>query len=176
MNIRRLGIIAAVLAVSILGAELTLSVLRQRDIDIAVRLDGPPPRAANAAVEGETTPAPGDEQSAVGSLLVSPEAAVVVDITWRYRIGPRFPITTLRAEISDGAGEIVSADEFTIDCASADSLQCDGAEPLTLRFGALDGEGEAAAWPIGAYTLRVTRAFAGIAPATLVDRPVIVAE
>lgn len=176
LNVRRLGIIAAVLAVSIFGVELTLSVLRQRSIDITVRADGPTPSAARSAVEGSATPAPGEAQSDVGSLLVSPEGAVVVEVAWRYRIGPRFPVTVLRAEITDGAGQIVAAEEFTIDCDGAGSLQCDGEKPLNLRFGAQGGAGDARPWPVGAYTLRVTRAYAGIAPTTLVDRPVVVAQ
>lgn len=176
LNVRRLGMIAAVLAVSIFGVELTLSVLRQRSIDINVRAEGPPPSVSGAAVEGVAAPAPGEARSDAGSLLVSPGGAVVVDVAWRYRIGPRFPVTTLRAEITDSAGRIIAAGQFTIDCEGAGSLQCEGQQPLSLRFGAQDGGGESGPWPIGAYTLRVTRAYAGIAPMTLVDRPVIVAE
>jgi hypothetical protein len=176
LNIRRLGIIAVVLAVSIFGVELALSVLRERSISINVRAEGTPPSVASAAVEGDAPPAPGEAQSDVGSLLVSPQGAVVVDIVWRYRIGPRFPITTLRAEVADGEGQIVAAEQFTIDCAGSGSMQCDGEMPLILRFGVRDGEGEAGAWPVGAFTLRVMRTYAGIAPTTLVDRPVIVAE
>ncbi|MCC7207676.1 MAG: hypothetical protein IT323_10230 [Anaerolineae bacterium] len=179
MSVRRLAIIAVVLAVSIFGIELGLSVLRQRTIDVVVRVEGPPSSVASEAVAGNATPMPGEPASAVGSLLVSPPGIVIVDVAWRYRIGPRFPVTTLRAEISDGAGVVVASDELTITCETAGSLQCDGDQPLTLRFGSLDagaGGDTASLWPVGEYTLRVTRAFAGISPATLVNRPVIVAE
>ncbi len=179
MSVRRLAIIAVVLAVSIFGVELVLSVLRQRTLDVVVRVEGPPPSVASEAVVGSPTPVPGEPASAVGSLLVSPQGIVIVDVAWRYRIGPRFPITILRAEISDSLGAVVASDELTINCDAAGSLQCDGDHPLALRFGNLDvGEGGDAAslWPVGEYRLRVTRSFAGISPATLVDRPVIVAE
>ena len=162
---KRLGLYVFLIAAVIISVELALSVLRQRTIDIHIRVEGAPPAGAAASMAGGA-----DE----GTLIVGTTATVVVDLDWTYRIGPRFPITIIRAEVQDANGEVVAETEYTIDCSLAGSLQCDGSHPLILAFDAPNDT--RAPWPVGNYALHVTRAYVGIAPIELVTRQMQVAN
>jgi len=100
---------------------------------------------------------------------------LVTTIQWTYRIGPRFPVTTIRAAVQDESGKTVAATSHTIQCGS-DALSCVGDTPLALTFGVVDGAGTATQWPIGRYTVTVTRTYAGVenAPSVLTARPLTV--
>lgn len=168
---KRAGLIAFLLITFILILEITLSALRNRTIEIAFRVEGEIPQAAAAP---NATPAPG-QAPAQDVLFLAPSSALVTTVQWTYRIGPRFPVTTIRATVQDEGGNTVAAASHTIQC-GADALSCVGDTPLALAFGVIDGAGSAAQWPIGRYTVTVTRTYSGVenSPALLTERSLAV--
>lgn len=167
---KRAGLIAFGLVALILVIEVTLSALRVRAIDISFRVDGErPPTAAQ-----NPTPAP-DQPTGPETLYLAPSSDLVMEVRWTYTIGPRFPVTTIRAEMHDDAGKMVSAASHVITCGES-ALQCEGDTPVTLAFGVVNGAGQDAQWPVGRYTVTVTRAYAGVSgsPVQLVQRSIAV--
>ncbi len=168
---KRAGLIAFVLIAFILTLEITLSALRNRTIEIVFHVEGEIPQVAAVP---EATPAP-DQPTATEVLFIGPSSTLVTTIQWTYHIGPRFPVTTIRAAVQDESGKTVAATSHTIQCGS-DALSCVGDTPLALTFGVVDGAGTATQWPIGRYTVTVTRTYAGVenAPSVLTARPLTV--
>jgi hypothetical protein len=148
----------------IFAVELGLSLFRVRMVTATVRAEGPAPAGLERPA-GQPTP----EAETGGSVRISPEGYVVVDAAWQYRIGPRFPTTTVRAQITDEAGTVVASDAHTFTC-EGDTLNCTGNHTFSLRYGLQDGAGSAQTWPVGTYTVQVTRANTDRTSAVVVAR------
>jgi hypothetical protein len=155
---KRVGLFLFVLCAGILGIELALSVLRQRNIGLDIRAEGPRPAINTSAQPSNGQATPEAASAPGGSVYITPEGSVVVDVTWSYRIGPRFPLTTVRADIVDDKGEAVSSAAHTFEC-GGDTLVCEGKQALTLQYGEKDGQGAAQPWPVGTYALHVVRIY-----------------
>jgi hypothetical protein len=170
---KRAGLLVLLLAGSIISTELLLSVLRQRNINVDIRVEGKPPASM------VSTPAPQPQNTAApqaGTLYMAPDGSLVVNVIWSYRIGPKFPVTAVRAAVQDKSGDIVASAVYTITCETATSLLCEGQQPLALHFGEKDEAGQPTPWPVGSYTLQVTQASGGLIPLPLVERPIRVAN
>lgn len=175
MVVKRIGLIFVVAVVAVIVIEGALSILRSRDITAIVSVDGPPvENLPTAEASAGATPDP----AAVTALIMSDKGNVLVEVGWVYRIGPKFARTLIRAEAINDKKEVVAAEEFTVDCGTA-TLQCEGSTILTLNFGRLTtatAEPVSGEWSAGEYTIRVTRAFAGLATAIVTEQTVIVFE
>ncbi len=170
---KRAGLLVLILAGTIISVELVLSVLRQRNISIDIHIEGKPP----ASLVGTPTPqAPNNAASQAGTLYMAPDGSLVVNVIWTYRIGPRFPVTDVRATVQDKGGNTVASSAYTITCETATSLLCEGQQPLALHFGQTEDVNQPAAWPTGSYTLEVTQASGGLNPVSLVERSLQVAN
>ncbi len=171
---KRLGLIAAIMAVLVFGTEGILSLLRQRNIDVTLQVETSlplaTPDATQQAAGGPATPA---AQGANSTLVIDPNGRVLVAVRWDYKIRPTFPHTLIRAEALDQSGNIVASDKYAIDCGSA-SLNCSGSTSLALAFGVQEQNGVKTAWPAGPYTVQVTRAFTELNTTILVRRPLTV--
>lgn len=172
---KRAGLLLVIACAGILGIELALSVLRQRVIAVEVRPEGPLPAVEVQTQPGNGAAIPEVGAEGVGSVRIAPEGGVSVDITWTYRIGPRFPVTTIRAEIVDDQGQTVASEAYTFECVG-DSLNCAGQRAFTLRYGVREGQGAAQPWPVGSYSLQVTRTYQGARAERLTVRPVQVID
>ena len=178
---KRLGLLALLFCLGVISIEGLLAILRQRTIILAFRTEGSQPTVVVATPQPGAptiTPSPEGAQpddTNSGSILIATDGAVIIDVHWEYRIGPRFPVTIVQAQVHNTSGDIVAADKYTITCGS-DTMACTGERALTLRFGVRESTGTQATWPVGSYTLTVTRTFAGANTETLTERPLIVAE
>jgi hypothetical protein len=165
---RRLGIAALVAAALVFGIEGILTILRQRNINVVIKVEDAQGVVVAPATESAATP---DPQSDSSTLILDPDGRVVVNVRWDYKIGPRFPRTFVRAEALDQAGKVVAADRYTIDCGAA-SLECTGTTSMTLEYGVVEKAGTRATWPPGDYVVRVTRAFTELSSTLLVQQPI----
>jgi hypothetical protein len=168
VTIKRLGLAVVVVGMLVFGAEGILSVLRQRTIDVIVQV------ADSASATPAATREPSSPEAQPRVLTISPLGGVEILVRWDYRIGPRFPITIIRAEALDSNQQVVASDTFKIDCGNA-TLACRGEHPLALYFRVKDSQGQRGLWPLGDYVLRVTRAYADLSPAVLKTQPFQVA-
>jgi len=184
MSFKRAGLLAAILFILIIGIEGTLSLVRQRNLYFEFRTEGTQPALAGlptatpgpSPVPGGNTAAGTSNAPAAGSIIISTDGAVLIDMSWDYRIGPRFPITRVRAQVATKVGDPVASGVFTIDCGT-ETLSCKGNHTFSLRFGLVDGQpapSEQKPWPVGEYVLRLTRD-EGLME-ILAERPVIVAQ
>lgn len=169
---KRVGLWILLIAGGIFSVELTLSILRTRSVDAAIRIEGTAP--VEVAPTGESGGAAIPESGQAPALALAPDGSVLVDLTWTYRIGPRFPMTTLRAEAVDEGGQVVAAQTHTLDCGS-NTLDCSGSTMLRLRYGVTTEAGNAVPWPVGTYSIQVTRTDAGFKATPVLTRPVVVA-
>jgi hypothetical protein len=109
------------------------------------------------------------------------DGRVLVDIVWNYRIGPRFPATTVRAVAMNKDQQVVAAATQTFDCGS-EPLNCTGKLSLMLTYGTLTGTPApdttpippGSAWPVGSYNVVVTRAFTGLASVEVTRQSILV--
>jgi hypothetical protein len=174
--VRRLALIAVVLAALVFGVEGVLALLRQRNINVTIQVESSLPTPAPEATQpgSGATPAANDTTS---TLIIDPDGRVLVAVRWDYKIGPTFPQTVMRAQAFDQLGKAVASNTYTIKCGNA-SLGCSGAASLSLDFGVLDNVGTRAAWPAGDYTVQVTRAFTDLNTTVLLRRvlKVVVAQ
>src|SRR4051794_6850577 len=160
-----LGLLVVVLIALVFGTESILAVLRQRNLEVTVQLvDAQGVASTSEATDAAPQAAPANGTPAPISTLgtLPADGSVVVNAKWDYRIGPRFPQTTVRAQVTDSTGVVVASDEYSFDCASSDSMQCNGSQRLTLNFGVKNKAGTRSNWPAGGYNLIVTRAYADL--------------
>ncbi len=169
MKIRILSIAVIVVAVAIFVVEGTLAQLRQRNLDVTFEITDTQGKVTATIV------APSGAQTATivpGVLIFKPDNSLRAHIAWDYRIGPRFQVTIVHAEVvRNGTGEVVAADDYTIDCGSA-PLECHGSTMLLLDFAVKGDKGTRAPWPAGDYTLRVTRTYVGFSPMLLASQAI----
>lgn len=167
---KRLGLAVVIVGVLVFGVEGILSLLRQRTIDVIVQVENS--SSANATPAATREPSSSAPQPRV--LTISPLDGVEILVKWNYRIGPRFPITIVRAEALDDKQQIVASDTFRIDCGN-ETLDCSGERPLALYFRVKESQGQRGLWPLGNYVLRVTRAYADLNATLLKTQPFEVA-
>ena len=175
-----LGVLVLGLIVVIFSTEGILALLRQRNLTATVELRDAQgivaTQAATSDATAEVTPSASTsgKPQAISSLGTLPaDGSLVVNARWSYSIGPRFPQTTVRAQVTDTVGVIVATDTYVIDC-GGNTLDCSGDHPLTLVYGVKEGEGSRANWPAGSYTLRVTRAYAGLKESEVLTQSFVV--
>jgi hypothetical protein len=163
---KRLGLIAFVMALLVFGTEGVLALLRQRTITVLVTLLDSQSPAATAAAANSSGPATPPAVSTLQTML--PDGTVLAQITWNYHIGPRFPVTNIHAVVLDNQQHPVASDAYQIDC-GADTIDCSGSYTLSLDYGILEKTGTHTLWPLGDYTLQITRAY-GDLKATEIER------
>lgn len=174
---KRIALLVVVVIIGAVGVELALNLLRQRSLEIQVRAEGTQPTLPQSTSEGDpgsaSNGAPQDS-SELGTVFLSTESALVVDVIWNYRIGPRFPKTVIRVEVQDKTGQVVAADGYTIECVQENALECSGKQSLALHFKAQDDAEAQSQWQLGEYNLKVTRAYATLKPEVILTRPLVV--
>lgn len=163
MIIKRLGLPIALLIAAILSIEVTLTVLRQRNIEVtfsahSAALLAAEPEAASEVSVGADDPV----------LLLAPDGELAVTVNWSYQIGPRFPTTFVQARVQNERGEIVAEEALSITCRNP--LGCNGNQTLALRYGVREAGDQAEAWALGRYVVQVTRAYSGQAPVEISSR------
>jgi len=170
-----LGCFTVVVIVCIITVEGTLALLRQRTVLATLEIQN----AAGVAATPTPEPIPGSSAqptpvSGSSALTLAPDETLVVHIHWMYRIGPRFPDTTIQAISQDSNGQIVASGSYMILC-GAETIECDGDQRLLLKFGVKDATGTAATWPTGSYTVVVTSSIADLKPVPLLEKSFAVA-
>ena len=172
LDAKRLGLIALLLVILIIGIEGTLTLLRKRDVSASITVVSQRP-TATPTVLGQVPPNGATPDPFAVGLIMTDDGSVVVKATWAYSIGPRFPQTTIRALAFDKDNQVVASASQFVDCSSS-TLSCDGTTTLTLRYGELAQPDSATTrtpapppaattgrWPLGDYTILVTRAYEG---------------
>src|SRR5436190_15398510 len=135
ISVRTLALAALAVTLLVVCSEVTLTLLRTRSIEVSFGVDAK--TAGPATPEAAATPDPGKAEV----LTIKPDGTITVEVKWNYRIGPRFPVTVVRAEaISPSDSNIASSKEFMIDCGT-EVMQCQGDQQLQLNFGVKDNQG-----------------------------------
>lgn len=160
MSMKRTGLAVGLLVLFVLVVELILSGMRTREVTVSFRIEN-----------GPNTQFVRDESA----LVLRPSSIFLVDVRWLYRIGPRFPQTEIRAEITTDEGVLIAENTFTIDC-GASAFDCSGVRPLDMAYGTLADKTTSERWPAGRYRLTVTRAYSGQAAVQIVERPITVLQ
>ncbi len=164
---KRLGLAVIVVAAMIFGTESVLALLRQRNVTVVIEVKDQQPNAPTPDA------APPDRS---GGMTIKPDSALVARVAWDYKIGPRFPETIVHANVTDRAtGKIVASGEYKINCGT-ETLNCGGMTPVPLDFGVENNQGTRAAWPVGDYTVQVTRTFVGFKPVSLINMSLRVSD
>jgi len=168
-----LGCFTVFVIVCIFAIEGTLALLRQRTVVASVEIQNaagltvtptPQPTAeagSNSSGSAQTTPA-----SKSTPLVLAADEILVVHVRWAYHIGPRFPDTSVAAVLQDSKGQVVATASYIIQC-GAETIDCNGDQPLPLKYGIKDGSGTAEIWPADTYTLDVSSAIADLKPTSL---------
>lgn len=182
MNPRTAGLLIGLLVLVILLFEGSLALLRTRDVRASVSVQSNIPTATpTPRLVGQPTFTP---DPLAASLRMTGDGRVLVDIDWSFRIGPRFPATTVRAVALTDDQRVVASAEYTFDCGS-EPLNCTGKNTLTLTYGTLsEADGTptpgvtpippGSEWPVGSYTVVVTRAFTGLADVEVSRQSILV--
>lgn len=190
-NVKRLGLIVVLLVVLIIAVEGSLTLLRRREVRAAISIESGLPTPTQTPVGHVPTPTAegATPEPAITALLMTDDGSVLVRVNWMYNIGPRFPLTTIHALAVDGRSQIVASDQWQIDCGNS-TLTCEGSTLLTLRFGvkvAPTGTPATATpattplptndgrWPIGEYSIVVTRTYLGFDPVEVTRERVVIA-
>jgi hypothetical protein len=189
LDAKRGGIIALILVIAVIGIEGTLTLLRKRDVSASITVVSLRPTATPTPL-GQV-PQNGTPDPATVGMIMSDDGSVVVNVQWAYNIGPRFPQTTIRAVALDAANNTVASASQFVDCGN-NTLDCSGNSVLTLRYGELAAEQSiptitatpttveapsAGRWPLGEYTVLVTRAYEGFSAVEVKrDKIVVAAE
>ncbi|MBX3082766.1 MAG: hypothetical protein KF716_14095 [Anaerolineae bacterium] len=190
LDAKRGGLIALVLVILVLGIEGTLTLLRKRDVSASIAVVSLRPTATLTPV-GRALPSDATPDPATVGLIMTDDGSVVVNIMWAYNIGPRFPQTILRAVALDKESQVVASASQFVDC-SGSTLDCNGNAVLTLRYGEMAPPDNATThtpvptasatlstghWPLGEYTVLVTRAYEGFSAVEVArDKIVVAAE
>lgn len=161
MSVKRLGLPIALLVVAILSIEVTLTALRQRQIDVIFSV-------SSAALTTTDSEASAERDADDPVLVLAPDGELTVTVAWSYQIGPRFPTTTVRARVQDERGQTVAEESLSITCKNA--LGCSGSQALALRYGVRAEGDQESDWAIGRYVVQVTRAYSGQEPVEISSR------
>ena len=176
------GVLLVIVVGIVFSTESILAGLRQRDVFVSVQIQDAKgiiaTEAANAAPTAAvgTAVTPGSGATAIAkitTLTLDPDGTVVVQARWTYKIGPTFPITTIRAQALNSIGVVVADDLYKINCGS-DSLNCAGTHALMLNFGIQNSQGTRAQWPADDYTIKVTRSYGDLKASDLLPQAVTV--
>ncbi len=173
MKIRILSIAVLVVALAIFVVEGTLAQLRQRTLAITIEITDAQGKITSTLVAPTSAETPTSAPDAAPrTVSMKPDNSLRARVAWDYRIGPRFQVTVIHAEVSrNDTNEVVASDDYTIDCGSA-PLQCQGSTILLLDFAVKGDQGTRAPWPTGDYTLRVTRTYIGFKPVPVTSQPI----
>lgn len=160
---KRLAVAVVVMVVIVFGSESVLALLRHWTIDVETQVTDAAGLVVtpDATVDASVTATPGPTPTPQPFTSLKPDQHLNVDVTWDYRIGPRFPLTVVHADVlreSDDA--IVTSGDYKIDCGTA-ALSCSG----STKFSLFPKDGNP--WQVGDYVLTLTRAYAGLNPQTL---------
>lgn len=173
-----LGLLAILIFGCVFSIEAILSVMRVRKLSVTVDVKDAQGVVLNATVVA--TPAANTVITAAPPGTPIPKAfnlpadgTLIVNAKWDYRIGPTFPQTVFRAQVTDANLQIVAAAEYKLNCGS-DSLECRGTAPMELYYGVVNGKGTHANWPIGEYRLHVTQSTGDLKVFVLLDQSVSV--
>ncbi|PJF37434.1 MAG: hypothetical protein CUN49_00490 [Candidatus Thermofonsia Clade 1 bacterium] len=161
MIVKRLGLPIALLIVAILSIEVTLTVLRQRHIDVTFTAHS----AALAQAEAQAAPESSTDDPV---LILAPDGDLTVTVAWSYQIGPRFPTTVVRARVRTEQGETVAEESLSITCNNP--LGCSGSQALPLRYGVRAQGDQETDWALGRYIVEVTRTYSGQEPVAISSR------
>lgn len=153
------------------GTESTLALLRRRDVIINVSVQSTTPTLTPTATQvGAALPGPTPTATPIPATLnVLPSDRVIVDVSWNYHIGPRFPNTLIHASaLIDGRD--VADGQVNINCGGA-AIDCTGQQSITLAYTIPDtgnGSGpQTVDWPAGDYTVIIDRSEGGLTPVTI---------
>jgi hypothetical protein len=172
---RTISLLLAGVVLLVFGVEVFLSVIRTRDVTIAVSADKLPQSLPTATPQPEGTPTP-EPSTVVRSLTVAPDGQVLVEVLWSFRVGPRFSSPLMVARITNEAGQLVANGQHKIQCDPNEPFQCHGSATITMKAGIVDGKGEGQNWQRGKYTLTVTRAETSRNAVEIFIRDMIVAD
>lgn len=188
LNPKRAGLLLGGLILLVLVLEGGLSLLRTRNVTALVSAAGPTAIPTVTPVSsGTPNPDATAEPQVAAALVISTKGNLRVEVTIDYRIGPRFPSTTVRAEVVNSSGNLVSAVEQRFECGT-DALRCNGNITLSPVFGTImQTSGNNATpimiataldptWPIGTYTLRVMRSLGGLDALNVLEQRFLIAE
>jgi hypothetical protein len=122
-----LGALVMLAIVVVFGSESILAVMRKRDLSASIGVID----ATTAAI----TPQPGSTPTLIppnATIAMLPDGAIVVHLSWIYKIGPRFPITNITTTVKDSNNNIILTDTYKIDCGS-ETLDCSRSVDRVLR-------------------------------------------
>jgi hypothetical protein len=164
---KRLGLAVIIMAGLVFGIEGVLTLLRQRNIYVVIQVqDKQQVQFATPQATSEAGALPATPEAKSKSLIMTPDGTLEVQVRWDYRIGPRFPVTVVRADVLNTNQDLVASESYTIDC-GIEALECNGNTPLLLNFGIKDKAGTRAPWPDGEYSVLVIRTFVGFKPSVI---------
>lgn len=171
---RRLVLGAVLLALIVFGSELALSTMRTRTLNVAYQAAlafSPTPLPPEVPTPTPTrTPDPRKEEPTATptpeELYIAPGDAMIVNVRWDYRIGPRFQKVTVRASARNvERKDPVAVATAVIDCGS-EILACSGAAPIRLNYQVPDANSpdgiREVPWPVGDYTVTVEQSAGGL--------------
>jgi hypothetical protein len=168
LSTRTLAIAAVVVGLLVFCSEVTLALVRSRSIDVTFGTG-----AGSASATPDVAATPDAAKSSV--LTIKAIEPLNVTVKWNYRIGPRFPVTVIRAEaISPSDNHIAASEEYTIDC-GAEALQCSGEHLFELHYGVKDKQGTPLPWPLGDYLVQVSQHYSNLQSSPLRSQPFKVA-
>ena len=188
IDAKRGGVIALILVVLVIGIEGTLTLLRKRDVSASISVVSLRPTATPTSL-GHAQPNGATPDPVTVGLIMTDDGNVIVNATWAYSIGPRFPQTVIRAVAIDQNTQVVASASQFVDCSSS-TLSCDGKAVLTLQYGVLaqpDSQTRrtpvptatatlsTGRWPLGEYTILVTRAYEGFDAVEVAREKIVVA-
>ena len=188
IDAKRGGVIALILVVLVIGVEGTLTLLRKRDVSASISVVSLRPTATPTPI-GQAQPNGATPDSVTVGPIMTDDGNVIVNAAWAYSIGPRFPQTVLRAVAIDSNNQVVASASQFVDCSSS-TLSCDGTAVLTLQYGILAQPDSrttrtpvptatatlsAGRWPLGEYTILVTRAYEGFDAVEVAREKIVVA-
>lgn len=167
----RLALVSVLLAIVIFGIEFTLASLRTRERTIGalgteLRFTRTPFPAGVAITPTPTlnplrnTPTP---SATPLNPFIEAGDAVIVPVSWDYRIGPRFGQSAIRASvrIKGIAERVVAQNSFIIQCGDQ-VLECKGRGEIKLNYTLNDGNQILVIpWPTGEYVITVEENVSG---------------
>jgi hypothetical protein len=177
---------AVLIALVVFGSEVVLSGLRTRTIRVSYSVDvrftpTPIPAGIPTAIPSETpelgrptptiTPTP-------TFLFVAAGEAMVINVNWDYRIGPRFQKVIVRATAKLQDRQVAQS-ATTIDCGS-EIMQCSGTSQIALNYTVPDAASQSGVrivpWPAGDYTVLIEQSAGGLTYTRLAETSFRVVE
>ena len=98
---KRLAVAVVVMIVIVFSSESILALLRHWTIDVETQVTDAAGLAVtpDATVDASVTATPGPTPTPQPFTSLKPDQHLNVDVTWDYRIGPRFPLTVVHADV-----------------------------------------------------------------------------